>query len=150
MYVCLILLFPRKDVAGSPAEVLVTGGDSTLHIRTPRGELSLALPAGVNHEQGSCMLTPSGELCGDELHFRLGISVNQSADEGNAQEHGSTQRHVLCFPRRNKVFSYLYCDTLCSFCKILHSELICLSLLGPLRRWRWNPLSQDIQQPIYN
>ncbi|KAM9353160.1 E3 ubiquitin-protein ligase E3D [Symphorus nematophorus] len=75
------LLIVGKDVATSPADVVVTGGDSSLHIRTPRGELSLTLPTGINFEQGSCIPTPAGESCGAELHFRLRISVSRSPDE---------------------------------------------------------------------
>uniref|UniRef100_A0A3Q0QU12 E3 ubiquitin-protein ligase E3D n=1 Tax=Amphilophus citrinellus TaxID=61819 RepID=A0A3Q0QU12_AMPCI len=79
-------LLSRKDVAKTPADVAVTSGDSSLHVRTPRGELCLTLPAGVTYEQGSCIPTPAGECCGEELHFRLRISVERSTDEGNAQD----------------------------------------------------------------
>ncbi|XP_029927378.1 E3 ubiquitin-protein ligase E3D [Myripristis murdjan] len=125
------LLIVGKDVAGSPAEVLVTGGDSTLHIRTPRGELSLALPAGVNHEQGSCMLTPSGELCGDELHFRLGISVNQSADEEASD--GMMER------LRAKE-SYCFC---CQSCKTRLLEDRVFKRVLPLPNGNWNAIVSD-------
>lgn len=60
----------------------MTGGDSCLNIRTPSKELSLVLPAGVAFEQGSCIPTPAGESCGDELHFRLRITVSKSMDPG--------------------------------------------------------------------
>ncbi|CAJ1061968.1 E3 ubiquitin-protein ligase E3D [Xyrichtys novacula] len=75
------LLIVRKNVAKSPADVVVTGGDLSLCIQTPRGELSLILPAGVTFEQGSCIPTPAGESCEEELHFRLRISVGKSTDE---------------------------------------------------------------------
>ncbi|XP_054477932.1 E3 ubiquitin-protein ligase E3D [Anoplopoma fimbria] len=75
------LLIVGKDVARSHADVVVTGGDSSLHIKTPRGELSLTLPAGVTFEQGSCTPTPAGESCGEELHFRLRIGVTRNPDE---------------------------------------------------------------------
>lgn len=92
---CLHLLLSRKDVARSPADVTVTGGDSSFNMRTPRGELSFALPAGVTFEQGSCVPTPAGESCGEELHFRLRISVAKNTDEGNVQDNdGNTSRHV--------------------------------------------------------
>ena len=82
-------------MARSPADVVMTGGDSSLHIRTPRGELSLDLPAGVTLEQGSCIPTPAGESDGEELHYRLRINVAQSSNEGNVQdEDGNTSRHV--------------------------------------------------------
>lgn len=73
-------------MARSPADVTVTGGDSSLNIQTPRGELSFALPAGVTYEQGSCIPTPAGESCGDELHFRLRIRVGKNTGEGNVQD----------------------------------------------------------------
>ncbi|XP_032373687.1 E3 ubiquitin-protein ligase E3D [Etheostoma spectabile] len=75
------LLIVGKAVASSPADVVVTGGDSSLLIGTPRGELSLTLPPGVALEPGSCVPTPAGESCGEELHFRLRISVTPSTDE---------------------------------------------------------------------
>ncbi|KAM3873599.1 E3 ubiquitin-protein ligase E3D [Diretmus argenteus] len=75
------LLILGRDVARSPAEVTVTAGDSSLCIQTPRGHLSLALPAGVRHSQGSCTPTPEGESRGEELHFRLSISVDHSSEE---------------------------------------------------------------------
>uniref|UniRef100_A0A3Q3X5H5 E3 ubiquitin-protein ligase E3D n=1 Tax=Mola mola TaxID=94237 RepID=A0A3Q3X5H5_MOLML len=85
----------RKEVSKSPADVAVTGGDCALHIRTPRGELNLALPAGVAFEQGSCIPTPVGDSCTEELHFRLRISVGKSTDEGNVQnDDGTTPRHA--------------------------------------------------------
>lgn len=88
-------LLSRKNVARGPADVVVTGGDSSLHVRTPRGELSLALPAGVTFEQGSCIPTPAGDSCGEELHFRLRISVTRRTDEGNVRDnYGNTSRHV--------------------------------------------------------
>lgn len=67
----------------SPADVVVTGGDSSLHIKTPGGQLSLTLPAGVTFEQGSCVPTPAGESCREELHFRLRIGVGRSTERGN-------------------------------------------------------------------
>uniref|UniRef100_UPI0037E8CBFD E3 ubiquitin-protein ligase E3D n=1 Tax=Semicossyphus pulcher TaxID=241346 RepID=UPI0037E8CBFD len=75
------LIIVGNDVAKAPADVVVTGGESSLHIQTPRGELSLTLPAGVTFEQGSCIPTPAGESCGEELHFRLRISVASSTDQ---------------------------------------------------------------------
>ncbi|XP_071324561.1 E3 ubiquitin-protein ligase E3D isoform X2 [Trachinotus anak] len=75
------LLIVGKDVARSPADVAVTGGDSSLHIRTPRGEQSLTLPAGVTLEQGSCIPTPAEGARGEELHYRMRINVARSSDE---------------------------------------------------------------------
>ncbi|XP_070691824.1 E3 ubiquitin-protein ligase E3D [Pempheris klunzingeri] len=75
------LLIVGKDVAKSPADVIVTGGDSSLHIQTPRGDVSMTLPTGVTFEQGSCVPTPVGEPWGEELHFRLRISVTSCPNE---------------------------------------------------------------------
>lgn len=72
----------RKELTTNPGDVSVTGGDSCLIIRTPSTELSLGLPAGVAFEQGSCIQTPAGEYGGDELHFRLRITVSKSTDPG--------------------------------------------------------------------
>lgn len=66
--------------------MVVAGRDSSLHIRAPGAEFSLTLPAGVSFVQGCCTPTPTEELGGDELHFRLRITVNQSKDEGNVQD----------------------------------------------------------------
>ncbi|XP_013865161.1 E3 ubiquitin-protein ligase E3D [Austrofundulus limnaeus] len=56
-------------------------GESSLLIRTPRGDMSLALPAGVTFEQDSCIHTPGGEASAEELHFRLRIAVGPSTHE---------------------------------------------------------------------
>lgn len=72
----------RKEVATRPGDVAVTGGDSCLTIRTPSGETSLVLPTGVAFEQGSCIPTPAGDSRGEELHFRLRITVSKSTNPG--------------------------------------------------------------------
>lgn len=72
----------RKEVATNPGDVAVTGGDCRLNIRTPSGEMSLALPPGVALEQGSCIPTPAGETCGEEFHFRLRITASKSTHPG--------------------------------------------------------------------
>uniref|UniRef100_A0A3B5MEJ3 E3 ubiquitin-protein ligase E3D n=1 Tax=Xiphophorus couchianus TaxID=32473 RepID=A0A3B5MEJ3_9TELE len=78
-----------------PADVAVSrGGDSSLLVRTPRGDLSLALPAGVAFETGSCIHTPVGEPGGEELHFRLRIMIERS-ERGTLQASDSR----LCFSR---------------------------------------------------
>lgn len=79
----LITALHRKGVASSPADVTVTAGDSSFSVRTPRGELSFALPAGVTLEQGSCIPTPAGDSCEEELHFRLRISIAENSKEGD-------------------------------------------------------------------
>ncbi|XP_068999488.1 E3 ubiquitin-protein ligase E3D [Embiotoca jacksoni] len=93
------LLIVGTDVARSPTDVVVTGGDSSLHIRTPRGELSLTLPAGVTFQQESCIPTPAGDSCGEELHFRLRINVGRRADEETSDSVMETLRakETYCF-----------------------------------------------------
>uniref|UniRef100_A0AAQ4NUR0 E3 ubiquitin-protein ligase E3D n=1 Tax=Gasterosteus aculeatus aculeatus TaxID=481459 RepID=A0AAQ4NUR0_GASAC len=93
------LLIVGKNVASSPADVVVTGGESSLHIKTPKGELSLTLPAGVTFEQGSCTPTPAGDFCEEELHFRLRICVTRSPDEEASDSAMETLRakETYCF-----------------------------------------------------
>ena len=74
----------RKDLVNDPTEVSVAGGDGSLDISTAHGLLSLALPAGVSLEPGSCVQT----ACDEELHFRMRINVDQSTNEGNLHDNG--------------------------------------------------------------
>uniref|UniRef100_A0A8C6WJX1 E3 ubiquitin-protein ligase E3D n=1 Tax=Neogobius melanostomus TaxID=47308 RepID=A0A8C6WJX1_9GOBI len=78
-------LLHRKDVAQNPSHVTITGGDSTLHIRTPKGDLNVALPPGVSFEPGSVTPTSAGDHCEQEVHFRLRI---------NAAQHKGKTSHV--------------------------------------------------------
>uniref|UniRef100_A0A3B4A756 E3 ubiquitin-protein ligase E3D n=1 Tax=Periophthalmus magnuspinnatus TaxID=409849 RepID=A0A3B4A756_9GOBI len=71
-------LLYRKDVSQNPSEAIVTGGESTLHIKAPEVQLSLTLPPGVTFEPGSVIPTSAGDHCEEELHFRLRISTDQS------------------------------------------------------------------------
>lgn len=87
----------------------MTGADSCLNIRTPSKSLSLALPAGVTFEQGSCIPTPAGESCTDELHFRVRITVSKSTDPGKtAMENGQLDScrlfRLRSSPRAEEVF----------------------------------------------
>ena len=75
----------RKDLVNDPTEVSVAGGDGSLDISTAHGLLSLALPAGVSLEPGSCVQTAA---CDEELHFRMRINVDQSTDDGNLHNNG--------------------------------------------------------------
>ncbi|XP_037533244.1 E3 ubiquitin-protein ligase E3D [Nematolebias whitei] len=75
------LLIVGKEVARGAADVEVTSRESSLLVRTPRGDVSLTLPAGVTFEQGSCLHTPGGEAGGEELHFRLRIAVERRTEE---------------------------------------------------------------------
>lgn len=90
----LISALHRKGVASSPADVTVTGGDSSLSVQTPGGELSFALPAGIALEQGSCIPTPAGDSCREELHFRLRISIAENSKEGDVP---NSWKVILCF-----------------------------------------------------
>lgn len=71
------LLILRKDVAQNPSDITVNGGDSTLLIRTPKGDLHIALPPGVTFEPGSVLPTPAGDHTVEEMHFRLRINTAQ-------------------------------------------------------------------------
>ncbi|XP_068616614.1 E3 ubiquitin-protein ligase E3D [Brachionichthys hirsutus] len=125
------LLIVRKDVARSPADVTVTGGDSSLSIQTPSGALSLALPAGVAFEQGSCIPTPAGESSGDELHFRLRINVERSADEEAFDSLIETLRpnETYCFH--------------CQGCKTRLLEDRVFQRVLPLPNGNWNAIVDD-------
>ncbi|XP_008275838.1 E3 ubiquitin-protein ligase E3D [Stegastes partitus] len=125
------LLIVRKDVAGSPPNVVVTGGDSSLHIRTPRGELSLTLPAGVTFEQGSCIQTPAGASSEDELHFRLRIHVGRSATEEACDSGMETLRAK---------------ETYCFSCQGCMSRLLedrVFKRVLPLPNGNWNTIVDD-------
>ncbi|XP_067094531.1 E3 ubiquitin-protein ligase E3D [Osmerus mordax] len=73
------LLVLGSEVAGSPAEARVTAGESCLLIHTARGLLSLKLPPGISVTQDSFVQT-SGQP-GEELHFRMRITIDQNIDE---------------------------------------------------------------------
>ncbi|XP_030248533.1 E3 ubiquitin-protein ligase E3D [Sparus aurata] len=125
------LLIVGKDVAKNPADVAVTGGDSSLHIRTPRGELSLTLPTGVTLEQGSCIPTPAGEASGEELHFRLRISVTRSPDEEASDSVMETLRAK---------------ETYCFYCQGCMTRLLedrVFKRVLPLPNGNWNAIVDD-------
>ncbi|XP_036931530.1 E3 ubiquitin-protein ligase E3D [Acanthopagrus latus] len=125
------LLIVGKDVAKSPADVAVTGGESSLHIRTPRGELSLTLPTGVTLEQGSCIPTPAGESSGEELHFRLRISVTRSPDEEASDSVMETLRAK---------------ETYCFYCQGCMTRLLedrVFKRVLPLPNGNWNAIVDD-------
>ncbi|XP_070768734.1 E3 ubiquitin-protein ligase E3D [Enoplosus armatus] len=125
------LLIVGKDVARSPADVVVTGGDSSFHIRTPGGELSLTLPAGVTFEQGSCIPTPAGESCGEELHFRLRISVARRTDEEAPDSVMETLRAKE---------TYCFC---CQGCMTRLLEDRVFKRVLPLPNGNWNAIVDD-------
>ncbi|XP_029306533.1 E3 ubiquitin-protein ligase E3D [Cottoperca gobio] len=125
------LLIVGKDLARSPTDVVVTGGDCSLHIRTPGGELSLTLPAGVSYEQGSCIPTPAGESCGEELHFRLRVDITRRIDEETSDSVMETLRakETYCF----------YCQ--CCMTRLLEDRKFKRVL--PLPNGNWNSLVDD-------
>ncbi|XP_034554571.1 E3 ubiquitin-protein ligase E3D [Notolabrus celidotus] len=125
------LLIIGKDVAKSSADVVVTGGDSILHIQTPRGELSLKLPAGVTFQQGSCIPTPAGESCGEELHIRLRISVGGSTDEDVSDSVIETLRAKE---------TYCFC---CQNCMTRLLEDRAFKRVLPLPNGNWNAIVDD-------
>ncbi|XP_044064560.1 E3 ubiquitin-protein ligase E3D [Siniperca chuatsi] len=125
------LLIVGKDVARSPADVVVTGGDSSLHIRTPRGQLSLTLPEGVTFEQGSCIPTHAGESCGEELHFRLRITVAQRTDEEASDS-------VMERLRANETYCFL-----CQGCMTRLLEDRVFKRVLPLPNGNWNAIVDD-------
>ncbi|XP_063735681.1 E3 ubiquitin-protein ligase E3D isoform X1 [Eleginops maclovinus] len=125
------LLIVGKDVARSPTDVVVSGGDSSLLVCTPRGELSLTLPAGVSFEPGSCVPTPAGESCGEELHFRLRVSVKPSTEEEASDNVMETLRakETYCFH--------------CQGCMTRLLEDRVFKRVLPLPNGNWNALVDD-------
>ncbi|XP_026229078.1 E3 ubiquitin-protein ligase E3D [Anabas testudineus] len=125
------LLIVGKEVARSPADVVVTGGDSSLQIRTPRGDLTLSLPAGVTLEQGSCIPTPAGDSCVEELHYRLRISVAQSSNEETSDSVMETLRAK---------------ETYCFYCQGCMTRLLedrTFKRVLPLPNGNWNAIVDD-------
>nr|XP_020477250.1 E3 ubiquitin-protein ligase E3D [Monopterus albus]XP_020477251.1 E3 ubiquitin-protein ligase E3D [Monopterus albus] len=125
------LLIVGKDVARGPGDVVVTGGDSSLCIRTPRGELGLALPTGVTLEQGSCVPTPAGEFSAEELHYRLRINVTQTSDEEAADSVMETLRAK---------------ETYCFYCQRCMTRLLedrVFKRVLPLPNGNWNAIVDD-------
>ncbi|KAM9724159.1 E3 ubiquitin-protein ligase E3D [Menidia menidia] len=125
------LLIVGKNVAKHPADVVVTGGESSLHIRTPQRELSLALPAGVSFEQGSCVPTPAGVSGEEELHFRLRIAVGRSQDEETPDSMMETLRAK---------------ETYCFYCQGCMTRLLedrVFKRVLPLPNGNWNAIVDD-------
>ncbi|XP_029361178.1 E3 ubiquitin-protein ligase E3D [Echeneis naucrates] len=125
------LLVVGKDVARSPADVQVTGRESSLCISTPQGKLSLTLPAGVSWEQGSCLLTPAGESYKDELHYRLRINVVRDLDEDACDSMMETLRAK---------------ETYCFYCQGCMTRLLedrVFKRVLPLPNGNWNAIVDD-------
>ncbi|KAM7382491.1 hypothetical protein PAMP_002218 [Pampus punctatissimus] len=125
------LLIVGKDVAGSSADVVVTGGESSLCVRTPRSELSPILPPGVSFKEGSCIPTAAGESCGEELHFRLRISIAQNRNEEAS--------HTVMETLRVKETYCFYCQSCMT--RLLEDRLFKRVL--PLPNGNWNAIVDD-------
>ncbi|XP_061800756.1 E3 ubiquitin-protein ligase E3D [Nerophis lumbriciformis] len=120
-----------KDVAANPADVTMTGGDSSLHILTPRGEVTLTLPQGFSYEEESCIPTAGDESCREELHFRLRISVSHD----NIEETSDTIVKTL---RAQETYCF-YCQSCTT--RLLEDRLFKRVL--PLPNGNWNSLVDD-------
>nr|XP_057909348.1 E3 ubiquitin-protein ligase E3D [Doryrhamphus excisus] len=120
-----------KDVAVNPADVVVSGRDSSLHIQTPVGEVTLNLPPGFSYEAESCTVTPGGESCREELHFRLRISVSHCKIEETSSSIVNTMRaqETYCF----------YCQT----CSTRLLEDRSFKRVLPLPNGNWNAIVDD-------
>lgn len=123
------LLILRKDVAQNPSDVIVTSGDSTLHIRTPTGDLNMALPPGVTFEPGSVIPTPAGDHSEEEMHFRLRI---------NTAEHKEVPDKVM-ETLRAKVTYCFHCQACMT--RLLEDRLFQRVL--PLPNGNWNAIVDD-------
>nr|XP_029537563.1 E3 ubiquitin-protein ligase E3D-like [Oncorhynchus nerka] len=125
------LLFLRRDVAKSYAEVSVTGGDLSLHIRTPRVLLIVELPAGVSLVEGSCREAPGA---GDEIHFRMRLNVDQHTDDTVNGALGSVMERLLV--QESYCFHCQSCGT-----RVLEERLFKRVL--PLPNGNWSSLVDD-------
>ncbi|KAM9512173.1 E3 ubiquitin-protein ligase E3D isoform 1-T1 [Salvelinus alpinus] len=126
-----ILAKMRRDVATSYAEVSVTGGDSSLHIRTPRGLLIVELPAGVSLVEGSCREAPG---TGDEIHFRMRLNVDQHTDDTGNEALGSVMERLLV--QESYCFHCQSCGT-----RVLEERVFKRVL--PLPNGNWSSLVDD-------
>ncbi|XP_077383328.1 E3 ubiquitin-protein ligase E3D [Festucalex cinctus] len=124
------LLIIGKDVAGNPADVVVTGGDSSLHIQTRIGEVTFILPPGVSYVDESCILTPAGQSCEQELHFRLRINVSHNKIEESS--------NVLRTLRAQETYCF-YCQSCTT--RLLEDRLFKRVL--PLPNGNWNAIVDD-------
>uniref|UniRef100_A0A1A8HNX3 E3 ubiquitin-protein ligase E3D n=1 Tax=Nothobranchius kuhntae TaxID=321403 RepID=A0A1A8HNX3_NOTKU len=126
------LLIVGKDVARGPADVVVTAGESSLLVQTPRGDVSLTLPAGVSFEPGSCIHTPGGEHGGQELHFRLRIAVGRRSSDEEAPDSVMENLRVK--------ETYCFC---CQGCMTRLLEDRVFKRVLPLPNGNWNAIVDD-------
>ncbi|XP_036804551.1 E3 ubiquitin-protein ligase E3D-like [Oncorhynchus mykiss] len=125
------LLFLRRDVAKSYAEVRVTGGDLSFHIRTPRVLLIVELPAGVSLVEGSCREAPG---TGDEIHFRMRLNLEQHTDVTGNGALGSVMERLLV--QESYCFHCQSCGT-----RVLEERVFKRVL--PLPNGNWSSLVDD-------
>lgn len=123
------LLILRKDVAQNPADVIVTGGDSTLHLKTPVGDLNVALPPGVSLEPGSVMPTSAGDHSEQEVHFRLRINTAQHKEISDKVMETLRAKETYCFH--------------CQACKTRLLEDRLFQRVLPLPNGNWNAIVDD-------
>ncbi|XP_015243881.1 PREDICTED: E3 ubiquitin-protein ligase E3D isoform X1 [Cyprinodon variegatus] len=124
------LLVVGTNVAKSPADVVLSGGDSSLCVRTPRGDLCLSLPAGVAYESGSCLHTPVVQFSEEELHFRLRIKMDRIQ-----QEDPASMMETL---RTKETYSFH-----CQGCTTRLLEDRVFKRVLPLPNGNWNALVDD-------
>ncbi|PWA32374.1 hypothetical protein CCH79_00012032 [Gambusia affinis] len=125
------LLVVGTNVAAGPADVAISsGGHSSLLVRTPRGDLSLSLPAGVAVKTGSCIHTPVGEPGGGELHFRLRITIERNEREGPAS--------MMETLKAKETYSFH-----CQGCTTRLLEDRAFSRVLPLPNGNWNAIVDD-------
>ncbi|KAJ0000116.1 hypothetical protein NQD34_011958 [Periophthalmus magnuspinnatus] len=123
------LLIIRKDVSQNPSEAIVTGGESTLHIKAPEVQLSLTLPPGVTFEPGSVIPTSAGDHCEEELHFRLRISTDQSKEVSDKVMETLRAKETYCFH--------------CQACMTRLLEDRLFQRVLPLPNGNWNAIVDD-------
>lgn len=123
------LLILRKDVAQNPSDVIITGGDAALHIRTPKRDINVALPPGVTIEPGSVTPTSAGDNSEEEMHFRLRINTSQ---------HKEVSDKVMETLRAK--------ETYCFYCQVCMTRLLedrTFQRVLPLPNGNWNAIVDD-------
>ncbi|XP_057691160.1 E3 ubiquitin-protein ligase E3D isoform X1 [Corythoichthys intestinalis] len=124
------LLIIGKDVAANPTGIVVTGQDSSLHIRTTTGEVTFLLPPGVSYVKESYVLVSGRESCEEELHFRLRITASHiKTEESSDIVRALRAQETYCF----------YCQSCMT--RLLEDRLFTRVL--PLPNGNWNTIVDD-------
>ncbi|XP_064198507.1 E3 ubiquitin-protein ligase E3D isoform X1 [Anguilla rostrata] len=121
------LLVLRTDVAGDPAEVTVSGGDSFLQIKMPTGMLPVVLPPGVALTEGSCREVSNTREEG--LHLRLRLQVNQHTEAPESMIRILQVKKSYCFS--------------CQRCRAQVLTKRVFQRVLPLPNGNWNTLVED-------